>query len=554
MEEELKTEASEKDLELARDIIRTITKAVKTFNVYPKDNPIYQKFAAELFEKFNSFFEANEDLSIDIGPYSLLYKGNEVFYSEERTDNIALLLFADGIRHLNFFKGLTFDEIIDFIDILRLAPKSDADDDDIVTLLWEKNIKNMGYSAVEDTVDDSLAVEKKLFQEDVAEIDAEGASASGTGHAGLLKRASGGVEAEPLTNEELLLIKAEFSELEENPLLSSAVGLYFELLSNVKEAEVFPEIMQNLWKIIDIRMKGKDIKGALEILNKIKTISALYHDPGQKDVINSVFRKAGNLENLRILFSEISEEGDISTYLFLLGEDSVPDMIEMLGELQERKQRRFLCEILAEIGRRNINVFSEAITDERWFLARNIAMILGMIKEPAAVQYLEKLSTHPNSKVRREAVRALDAIHSDDTKKLFLAALTDDDLGVRMTSLRALRRFKDIALFNILKESASREELKKKIFEEKREVLETLAVLGGERAFPLLADLFKKKGLIEKEDITEIRAAAAYGLGIIKTPEAISLIEKETGSRKDILREACMKALKESQRVGNVRK
>ena len=552
MEENLKTEASEKELELAGDILRTITKAVKTFNVYPKDNPIYQKFAAELFEKFNTFFESNDDLSIDIGPYSLLYKDNEVFSSEERTDNIALLLFADGIRHLNFFKGLTSDEVIDFIDILRLAPKSDADDDDIVTLLWEKNIKNMGYSAVEDTVDDTLAVEKKLFQEDVVEIDAEGASIGDTGHTGLFKHGYGVVETEPLTNEELLLIKAEFSELEENLLLSSAVGLYFELLSNVKEAEVFPEIMQNLWKIIEIRMKGKDIKGAIEILNKLKTISVLYQDPGQKDIINSVYRKAGNLENLRILFSEISEEGDISTYLFLLGENAVPDMIEMLGELQERKQRRFLCEVLAEIGGKDINVFSESVTDKRWFLARNIAMILGMIKDPAAVQYLEKLLTYPNSKVRREAVRALDVMHSDDTKKLFLAALTDDDLAVRMTSLRALRRFKDPSLFNRLKESASREELKKKSFEEKREVLETLAVLGGASAFQLLADLFKKKGFIEKDEITEIRASAAYGLGLINTPEAISLIEKETGSRKDILREACIKALKESKKSGNV--
>ena len=79
-------------------------------------------------------------------------------------------------------------------------------------------------------------------------------------------------------------------------------------------------------------------------------------------------------------------------------------------------------------------------------------------------------------------------------------------------------------------------------------------MLGGEAAFPLLADLFKKRGLLEKEEITEIRASAAYGLGLIRTPEALALIEKETGSRKEILREACLRALKESHTSGNVRK
>ena len=60
-----------------------------------------------------------------------------------------MLLFSDGLRQITFQKGITFDEISDFIDILRFAPKSEmSDTDDIVTLLWEKNIKNMGYAAV----------------------------------------------------------------------------------------------------------------------------------------------------------------------------------------------------------------------------------------------------------------------------------------------------------------------------------------------------------------------------------------------------------------------
>ena len=164
-DQDIKTAATEEDLGVVRDIIRTITKTVKTFNVYPKDNPIYQKFATELFEKFNAFFESSDELRIDIEQYSLLYKENEVYRSEEKTDNIAMLLFSDGIRQITFHKGITFDEISDFIDILRFAPKSDiSDDDDIVTLLWEKNIKNMGYTAVEDTVDDDLVVEEALLR------------------------------------------------------------------------------------------------------------------------------------------------------------------------------------------------------------------------------------------------------------------------------------------------------------------------------------------------------------------------------------------------------
>ena len=104
-DEGIELKVNEKELGLVKDILRTITKTIKTFNVYPRDNPIYQKFATELFEKFSTFFESNDELAIDVEQYSLFYKENEVFQSEERTDNIALLLFADGIRQINFYKG-----------------------------------------------------------------------------------------------------------------------------------------------------------------------------------------------------------------------------------------------------------------------------------------------------------------------------------------------------------------------------------------------------------------------------------------------------------------
>ena len=74
--------------------LRNITKTVKTFNVYSKDNPIYQKFATELSEKFNAFFESSDELKIDIEQYSLLYKESEVYRSEEKT----IILYASFLR------------------------------------------------------------------------------------------------------------------------------------------------------------------------------------------------------------------------------------------------------------------------------------------------------------------------------------------------------------------------------------------------------------------------------------------------------------------------
>jgi len=544
-DQDIKLPATEEDLGVVRDIIRSITKTVKTFNVYPKDNPMYRKFATEIFEKFNAFFESGDELKIDIEQYSLLYKESEVYRSEEKTDNLAMLLFSDGIRQITFHKGITSEEISDFIDILRLAPKSDISDyDDIVTLLWEKNIKNMGYTAVEDTVEDDLVVEESFLRNDLEqEISREPSSDAGALFAPVADVFTSETKVEKLTESELAALRKELSDIDEESLLSSAVGLFFGLLTEEQDTEAFPEIVQNIGRIMDIRMQKKDLRGAIQILEGLKGFSAIYDTPSQRELLEQVISRAGSIENLQVLFGMSQDAAEIRQYLLLLGRQSITQMIQALRELDDRKQRRLLCEILAEIGKQDIDTLAEAINDEKWYLVRNIAMILGMTKEPGSVKHLAKVIKHMDVRVRRETIRALEGISNGETKDLFIAALEDSDVTVRIAAIRALRRLKSPGLFEVLSRNISKDELRKKSFAEKKELLETIAVLGGEEAFPLLSELFKKKGLIEKDEITEVRASAAYGLGLLKSKEAILMLEKEANSKKSLLRESCIKAL-----------
>lgn len=554
MEEEgLGVEIDEKTLGLIRDIFKTLTKTVKTFNVYPNDNPIYRKFAADLFEKFSAFFEANEELPVEVRQHSLWYRENEVFHSEERTDNVALLLFADGIRQISFHRGLVPEEVVDFIEILMRSQRAETrDEDDIVTLFWEKNIKSMSYRAVEDTVDENLLLDEEIVWEGEGPEQEESVGEGKVAESSAKTAVPSFLRGVSLTvsTEELADMKGEASGLGEEFLLSSAAALFHELLSNEDAADVFPEVMLAFGRIIDTLVRKKDLKGITGILRTLRKIAEKYGSGEQTEIIERVFAKAGNLETLRMVFRESEDNEHIREYLALLRKNQIPAMIALLGELEERRQRRLLCEVLAEVGRDDIDALSDAVDDPRWYLVRNLMMILGMTKMPAALGALEKGFSHPETRVRREAVRALESIPSEETKRLYLDAIGDTDVPVRMTALRALRRYRDPELYQKLKGIAALEDLRKRTFAEKKEIIEALAFWGGESAMPLVADLFRKRGLIEKEEITEVRASAAYGLGIIGTPEALSLLVKESASKKDILREACLKALKESPQSG----
>ncbi|HWR58025.1 MAG TPA: hypothetical protein VN328_03975, partial [Thermodesulfovibrionales bacterium] len=222
---------------LISDIFKTLTKTTKTFNVYPKGNPIYQKFAAELSEKFGVFFSSNEDLPLNVEQFSLLYKGKEVYHSEDKTDNIALCLYVDGIREICFHNGISLEEIVDFIDILRIAPKEENIEDDIVTLLWEKDLEHVSYFVPEDIDESDVSTEIEIFHGEISGTPvASYHPATSEIVVGVVADVEG---AQPLTSEEIAGIRSEAGQMDSDYLLSSALDLFLELLMCERDESAF---------------------------------------------------------------------------------------------------------------------------------------------------------------------------------------------------------------------------------------------------------------------------------------------------------------------------
>ncbi len=540
-------EREKEDVDLSRialisDIFKTLTKTIKTFNVYPKGNPIYQKFAAELSEKFSAFFDSNEDLLLDVEQFSLGYKGNVVFYSEEKTDNVALSLYVDGIREICFHDGMSLEEIIDFIEILRLAPREENVEDDIVTLLWEKDLEHVSYFVPEDIDESDISLEKDMFHEEISRTT-EAAHRPGVSDV-LVKAEEIHDEAEPLTADEIASIKKEAELMDRDYLLSSAEDLFFELLSSERDKSAFEMYLKNIEWVADLKIREKDVQGLVDTLRRLSTFSESLTDSDKKTAVGKKIHELGKIEIMRMALRTAPDTDILTNYLSLLGEACAANMIEVLGDLEDRKMRRFFCNILAGFASSNMSAFEAALEDSRWFLVRNIVMILGMTKDPRAVKLLEKVGKHSEARVRREAVRALKPIHSPASRDMLMTCLEDSDSAVRIDALAALKRYSGRDLFLLLKKLMEREDFKEKSFAEKRELLEVFGRVGKEEAFPVLSGFFGKKGLFEREDAVELRACAAYGLGHVGTAEAVSLLEKEASSKKSILREACKDALK----------
>ncbi|MFH1025214.1 MAG: hypothetical protein V1764_00855, partial [Nitrospirota bacterium] len=129
----------------AKDILQTLIKAKKNIRMYPENNPIYVKTLEDTFVRFTNFLDYRDDFKLHIKQNSISYESEELYSSTEKEDNLALFFFKDGLRELTFKKGLPRDELEEFLKIIAREFDREEIDDDIVTLLWEKDFRNIQY-------------------------------------------------------------------------------------------------------------------------------------------------------------------------------------------------------------------------------------------------------------------------------------------------------------------------------------------------------------------------------------------------------------------------
>ena len=168
-----------------------------------------------------------DTLPLTVEQFSLLFNGKKIFHNEDRTDNIALMLFVDGIREICFHKGINLNELISFVDIFKIAAEGQNLEDDVVTLLWERNPEHITYSVSEGFIEEELPVGNELLMEEAGdEMAPVGAMYMGV----VLAPSVIDFEVLPVSPDELNAFHHEIEKFEDEGLFSEATGLFLEMM------------------------------------------------------------------------------------------------------------------------------------------------------------------------------------------------------------------------------------------------------------------------------------------------------------------------------------
>jgi len=555
--EESKSDVDQQKLKAVRELLLQFVKTVKTARLYLANNPMRQKFQSDLFERFELYLRTYGALRLKVRQHAFAVDGEVVYEQEGRQDNLAFRCYVDGITELTFHEGLEQLELEEFVEVAGTDQDPNLLDDDLVSLLWKRDLPHISTVVVDDLPEqtDFLPDQVELKMPDLqAMVQQEVASLPPPTLTGP-KRLEHPMVIFKLTEEEIQQLKQQIAKEQQR----DAVAQLLEILSVMLEIELdetsFGEILEIMEKLIDLFLDRGDLPRAASCAS---TVRRLYeHPPQQAEAfrtrLHEFLVRLGSTERFEVLTGLLNKEKDVDVpalmkFLQAMTAQALVPLTDLLATVNAMKTRKVICDVMVTLGHDHVDLLADRLKDDRWFVVRNLIYVMGRIGGPNVIGHLAPLVRHSEQRVRKEAIKTLDAMDSENIIDVLLEAVRDQESSVRMVAIRALARRKTPRVIEPLTAMIEDRQFAAKDMSEKLEVFVALGASGRSEALEVLKRYLKGSSWWRRSGQEQLCWCAAYALKQMGTQEAIALLEEGSQQASRGLQEACQAALRGTAR------
>lgn len=520
----------------------------KNLITYDASNPVFRSSFDRLHSELTDFLEQNGYLTLIVKESALLFNGVPVYQADATPNSLPFSLYKDGIRMLTFREGLERRDLMKFVTALKEARQADPYQSDLVTILWEKDLSHIGYGAVDAYIEDEEYQEIDLQPlpqryDDLASHPNDEFLAN---ELAITRRPGRKTRPKMPTDEQIVNLTRQILEDDLPTLGQRASTICIEILHTTADDDIFNTVAGVVSRICSMLVSNGRFIEACGILSDLRGFLIEPSLPAhRKSTIIEIIDKLGEQENIAAIVAYMTNAPDsraeeACAYLSMLNPNALPHLCNHLAESQKRSTRYLLCRILSVIGKDQPEHFRAFLDDPRWYLVRNIAMILGMTANPKVLGMLNRLVNHNEARVRREVARSVGRIKSPEGIPILRSLAEDPDKTVRLAALTSLRQIASPAAIPILKARIADKSFAKLSDDEKAEIVRTIASMGNP-GMELLMEiaLAKHKHIDEKVAIVAVQTIAA-----IDSQEKQAILKRIQADAKGAVAAAAGRAVK----------
>lgn len=539
------------------ELIQAMVKALRAFQMYLPNNPIYQRAIQNVRSALSPVWAAVDELVLHVGETDLLWEEQAVYRQINKSESLAWSLFKDGMRELTIHKGAEAEELPRLLATINKARFLPADaGDDLLTLLWALEFEHIKYRFID------------FFAQGGGELPGPSGTAGGSASAEDRKaqvaeeapeRPKGVIELDDvdstlyfLDEEEIGYLARELTEEYQRDVRGSALNVLFDLMETQPEGGTRDEILGVLEQLFPNLLTSRDFRSAAGILRESK----LLKERAANLRLEQIQRLDGFVARLsepaivgQVLQSLDEASGlgldeDAAGVLRELRTSALEPLVSWLPNLSSAPLRKMLEDVVDKLASSNLAEVQRLLRLADSPALLGIVALCGRLQLHHAVPGFTGVIAHADPAVRLAAVQTLSQLGTPGALTLLDRAIDDADRSVRLTAVRsvgtrgykgALRRVEAV----VLGKSARELDLT-----EKMAFFEAYGAIAGAAGLKPLSTILLQRGLLKMKEPPETRACAAMALGRIRTVEARDLLQRAAEDKELVVRNAVNRALR----------
>ncbi len=518
------------------DALASIYRTLRAWKFYPTGHPGRTNSIRQAHAAMQALL-AGHSLTLVSGRTGFSLPDGEALKDATRLSlALSFELFSRRVQRITFLADLFPEDLLDLVRTLALSPEEVHGAGGMERIMAERGVRTIWVNEL-----DLSAIQGKR----------RGVEASGIVPPGVdeLERPVVSVVAES----EELPVSAEERPDSEETLRSLLLRLArardgHEYLMLVRQATACADLMVSrnslapLLPLVELlalhahgpdREKGEHARSGLEQLAGQRALLLFLLDPPADT-------EGAAPETLATLFSS-ADTAAISL------------VVELLAASESRTRRKALATLLVQAGERAVPAITAMMSDQRWYVIRNLVAILGDIASPGVLPVLRECLRHEDNRVCKEAIRSLAKIGGRDAETAIIAVLKGTDpllLPQAMASLGGMRSRRSVgALMQLI----CADDLFLKSLPLKINALAAVAMIGDSSVVPRLLEVLQRRPLMARNRWTALKIHVVTCLAGLGEPRAIPVLRKMAHASGE-LGHACTVVIDSMERTGGGRR
>jgi HEAT repeat protein len=535
---------------IARDAVASVLvafgKALRAMHLYEPTSPVLDRFVGVLRDRFQMLWELVPSVTLAIDEDTISWEGVVVYRAESRTDPFIYPFYKDGVREIAFFPGVSIDEVDQLLEILGRVHHLRADEDDLLTLLWQHDWNCFFYQYVD--------------------LPNEGMELPGSKTAATAPVAAPREEPRPITTvqqddfrdspyfldeTELRAIREQLAAEMDRDLWRDVLNALFDRIED-GPPERQARIAELLREMLPALMGAGNLRHAAMLLGEVRRLFAQPEllAPDTRASLASIFEQLSQPEAVDELVRTIDEAptAEAQEALGLLLREYAPEALGPLIRAAETvplpSVRTTLATAAEVIAAGTPGALFRLFDARDPVVAAGAARMASKLSDPNTVVALSQLLDHRDERVRLAVVESLHALRSPGFNGAVQERLSDAQRDVRIAAARLLGAIRYSPARERFQEAIQSGRLKDRDVTERVAFYEAFGAVAGSDAVPALERVLNGRSWLGKREAGELRACAALGLGRTRAAAARTALQTAADDPDPVVRTAVSRALR----------